>query len=132
MTHERVKLGAGHRERVERVKARVNKGASILLNLGGEIIVGFGGAVKLTGESEYRRALKSTTDNLTVLSSEMKVVNSLYDKSGNKIYWADGDVFRTNKFVANDEVTIGGKIRILPIKTGTHNGIGFVEVYTGE
>lgn len=52
-----------------------------------------------------------------------------YDKNGNKIYWADGDVFRTNKFVANDEVTISGRIRILPIKTGTHNGIGFVEVY---
>ena len=37
---------------------------------------GFGGAVKLTGESEYRRALKQISDNLTVLSSEMKVVNS--------------------------------------------------------
>lgn len=42
---------------------------------------GFGGAVKLTGESEYRKALKAITDNLTVLSSEMKVVNSLYDKN---------------------------------------------------
>lgn len=44
-------------------------------------MAGFGGAVKLTGESEYRKALKSITDNLTVLSSEMKVVNSLYDKN---------------------------------------------------
>lgn len=43
----------------------------------------FGGAVKLAGESEYRKALKSITDNLTVLSSEMKVVNSLYDKNDN-------------------------------------------------
>ena len=42
---------------------------------------GFGGAVKLTGESEYRKALKQITDNLTVLSSEMKVVNSMYDKN---------------------------------------------------
>ena len=41
-------------------------------------------------------------------------------------------MFATKKFVANDEVTIGGKIRILPIKTGTNNGIGFVEVYTDE
>lgn len=41
----------------------------------------FGGAVKLAGESEYRKALKAITDNLTVLSSEMKVVNSLYDKN---------------------------------------------------
>lgn len=42
---------------------------------------GFGGAVKLTGESEYQKALKAITDKLTVLSSEMKVVNSLYDKN---------------------------------------------------
>ena len=44
-------------------------------------MAGFGGSVKLTGESEYRKALKSISDNLTVLSSEMKVVNSLYDKN---------------------------------------------------
>ena len=44
-------------------------------------MAGFGGSVKLTGESEYRKALKQITDNLTVLSSEMKVVNSLYDKN---------------------------------------------------
>lgn len=44
-------------------------------------MAGFGGSVKLTGESEYQRALKSITNNLTVLSSEMKVVTSLYDKN---------------------------------------------------
>lgn len=41
----------------------------------------FGGAIKLTGESEYRKALKSITDNLTVLSSELKVASSEYDKN---------------------------------------------------
>ena len=55
-----------------------------------------------------------------------------YNKNGEKIYWADGEIFATKKFVANDEVTIGGMMRILPIKTGTNNGIGFVEVYTGN
>ena len=44
-------------------------------------MAGFGGSVKLTGESEYTRALKSITTNLTVLASEMKVVDSLYDKN---------------------------------------------------
>lgn len=44
-------------------------------------MAGFGGAVKLTGESEYRKALSQITDNLTVLSSELKVVNSMYDKN---------------------------------------------------
>ena len=43
----------------------------------------FGGAVKLTGESEYRKALKGISDNLKVLGSEMKLVSSQYDKNDN-------------------------------------------------
>lgn len=45
---------------------------------------GFGGAVKLTGESEYRKALKNITQNLKEVSSEMKLVSAQYannDKS---------------------------------------------------
>lgn len=41
----------------------------------------FGGTVKLTGESEYQKALRGITDNLKVLNSEMKVVTSQYDKN---------------------------------------------------
>lgn len=41
----------------------------------------FGGAVKLTGESEYRAALRHITQNLKEVSSEMKMVSSQYDKS---------------------------------------------------
>ena len=41
----------------------------------------FGGTVKLTGESEYKKALAEITGNLKVLNSEMKVVTSQYDKS---------------------------------------------------
>ena len=41
----------------------------------------FGGSVKLTGESEYQKALRGITDNLKVLNSEMKVVTSQYDKN---------------------------------------------------
>nr|DAN76687.1 MAG TPA: tail tape measure [Caudoviricetes sp.] len=41
----------------------------------------FGGAVKLTGESEYRAALRNITQNLREVSSEMKLVASHYDKS---------------------------------------------------
>lgn len=40
----------------------------------------FGGAVKLTGESEYRAALRKITQNLREVSSEMKLVASQYDK----------------------------------------------------
>ena len=48
---------------------------------GGDYMAGFGGAVKLTGESEYRAALKQITQNLKEVSSEMKVVTSLYGKN---------------------------------------------------
>ena len=41
----------------------------------------FGGTVKLTGESEYQKALKGITSNLKVLNSEMKVVTSQFDKN---------------------------------------------------
>ena len=41
----------------------------------------FGGTVKLTGESEYQKALRGIVDNLKVLDSEMKVITSAYDKN---------------------------------------------------
>ena len=41
----------------------------------------FGGTVKLTGESEYKKALSEITGNLKMLNSEMKVVTSAYDKN---------------------------------------------------
>lgn len=46
-------------------------------------MAGFGGSVKLKGESEYRRALKQITQNLKEVSSEMKAVSSAYDKGDN-------------------------------------------------
>ena len=46
-------------------------------------MAGFGGAVKLSGESEYMRALKQITQNLKEVSSEMKVVSSQFDKNDN-------------------------------------------------
>lgn len=44
-------------------------------------MAGFGGAVKLTGESEYRRALRQCTQSLREMSSELKAVSSSYDKN---------------------------------------------------
>lgn len=54
-----------------------------------------------------------------------------FDKNNNKIYWVDGETFCTKKFIANEEITIGGKLRMLPITTSTNSGIGFVAIYTG-
>lgn len=42
---------------------------------------GFGGTIKLKGESEYRKALSEITGNLRLLGSEMKVVSSKYDEN---------------------------------------------------
>lgn len=41
----------------------------------------FGGAIKLTGESEYKKALSSINQSLKEVGSEMKVVSSAYDKN---------------------------------------------------
>lgn len=48
-------------------------------------MAGFGGAVKLTGESEYRRALNQITQNLKELSAEMRTVSSAYDKNDKSV-----------------------------------------------
>ncbi len=45
----------------------------------------FGGTVKLTGESEYRKALSEISSNLKVLNSEMKSVTSQYDKNDKSV-----------------------------------------------
>ena len=45
----------------------------------------FGGTVKLTGESEYRKALSDISNSLKVLNSEMKTVTSQYDKNDKSV-----------------------------------------------
>lgn len=44
-------------------------------------MAGFGGAVKLTGETAYRKALKDITQNLKEVNSEMKLVTAQYGKN---------------------------------------------------
>lgn len=46
---------------------------------------GFGGVVKLTGETEYMRSLKAITQQLKVLTNEMKVVEATYGKNNQSI-----------------------------------------------
>ncbi len=46
---------------------------------------GFGGVIKLQGESEYLRALKVVTQSLKTLSSEMKIVDSQFGKNNKSI-----------------------------------------------
>ena len=44
---------------------------------------GFGGAIKLTGEESYRKALQNITQNLKVISAEMKATTTAF-QSGDK------------------------------------------------
>ena len=49
-----------------------------------------------------------------------------YDKNGNKIYWADGDVFRMKNAEVENQIKIAGKIKIVPVSTSESVGVGFV------
>lgn len=49
-----------------------------------------------------------------------------YNKSGTKIYWADGDVFRMKNAEVENEIKIAGKIKIVPVSTSDNVGVGFV------
>ena len=49
-----------------------------------------------------------------------------YDANDQKIYWADGLEFHQRKSVVEEEITIGSRLRIIPIDAGTNHGIGFV------
>lgn len=54
-----------------------------------------------------------------------------YDRLGNKIYWVDKDEFHQKKSVIEEEITLCGKMRFIPITlesggTITNDGIGLV------
>lgn len=60
-----------------------------------------------------------------------------YDRNNNKIYWAAGDAFHMKKSEVEDEITLCGKIRFIPVQITeggviTHDGIGLVSVIGGD
>lgn len=63
----------------------------------------FGGTVKLTGESEYRKALGEISSNLKVLNSEMKTVTSQYDKNDKSVENLSSQNEVLNKKIAEQE-----------------------------
>ena len=67
----------------------------------------FGGSVKLTGESEYQKALRGISDNLKVLNSEMKAVSSQYDKNDNSSQKLKATSEVLNKKIAEQENKVG-------------------------
>ena len=58
-----------------------------------------------------------------------------FDRNNNKIYWAAGDAFHMKKSEVEEEITLCGKMRYIPIEltqSGVdHNGIGLVSVLGG-
>ena len=51
-----------------------------------------------------------------------------YNKSGTKIYWADGDVFRMKNAEVENEIKIAGKNKIVPVSTSENVGVGFIAI----
>ena len=51
-----------------------------------------------------------------------------YNKSHQKIYWADGNEFHMNDAVIENNLEISGLIKIIPITNSTNSGIGFVSM----
>ena len=93
------------------------------------------GKIELYNEAN-RLIGQMNKDGLTMWANDgsyIKINNEVgfagYDKNGNKVYWCEGAVFCTQKFVAKDEITVGGKLRMLPITTDTNSGIGFVAIF---
>ena len=66
----------------------------------------FGGTVKLTGESEYRKALSEISSNLKVLNSEMKTVTSLYDKNDTSVENLSSQNEILNKKIAEQQKAV--------------------------
>ena len=64
----------------------------------------FGGSIKLTGESEYTRALKTITSNLTVMASEMKLVSAQYNSNDKSI-----EALTSRNNVLNKQIEEGKK-----------------------
>lgn len=113
-----------------------------VINLVADMIKGgtlkLGGATNTRGQLEVYSAdnsLAATLDNesLTIMltTGESVKLNPTvglagYDANGLKIYWADGKEFHQRKSVVEEEITIGARLRIVPISTGSNTGIGFV------
>ena len=66
-------------------------------------MAGFGGSVKLTGESEYKQALKQITQNLKEVASEMKVVNSAYEADDRSMAAVNARTEALNKTLGEQE-----------------------------
>ena len=51
-----------------------------------------------------------------------------YDMRGNRIYWADGETFHMRNAEVENQITLGGLAKIVPVNNADNIGIGFVAI----
>lgn len=51
-----------------------------------------------------------------------------YDSTGEKVYWADGETFHMMNAEVENQITLSGKIKIVPVQNEGSEGIGFVAI----
>lgn len=126
------------------IDGTLNMGAINVINLTASLIKG--GTLKLGGvnNSSGTFELYDNSNRLMVLMDKLGLtvyatngdyvkLNAEdgfagYNKSGTKIYWADGDVFRMKNAEVENEIKIAGKIKIVPVSTSENVGVGFVAI----
>ena len=76
----------------------------------------------------------ATNGGYVVLNADVGLVG--YDSVGNPIYWVSDDEFHMNKAVVENDITVCGKVRFIPITISDSNGnvttdgVGIVANYT--
>lgn len=67
----------------------------------------FGGSVKLSGESEYRKALKDITSSLRLVSSELKLTNTQFASGDKTVKEVKSSYDNTNTTIKEQKEKIG-------------------------
>ena len=68
----------------------------------------------------------ATNGDYVTLNAEEGLVG--YDKLGHKTFSADGNVFSMYNAKVENELEIAGITKVVPVKTATNTGIGFVAI----
>lgn len=82
-------------------------------------------ANKLIGTLDKSGLKMFAQDNSYVLLNT-EVGFAGFNKNDVKTWWVDGDEFHQKKAFVEEEITIGYKMRMIPITNSTNTGIGFV------
>lgn len=82
-------------------------------------------ANKLIGTLDKNGLKMFAKDNSYILINT-EVGFAGFNKNDVKTWWADGDEFHQKKAFVEEEITVGYKLRMIPITNSTNTGIGYV------